>query len=220
MSSQCDRLYLFDIDGTLIQSRGAGRYSFMAALENVLGKKVELTPKDLSGRTDLFIFRNAILRAGLEPSDSTLEKVTTEYLSILEKRVLESPPVILGGIQETLEAIAKRENCIGLLTGNLPDGARIKLGELYDLFDFGVYGNISEKREDLAIQARDLFEEKSGRKAKSMTLIGDTPFDIQAAHSAGAEAIAVTTGIYPAEDLGEAEVVFSSLLEYADYLNR
>ncbi len=213
--NNCPHLYLFDVDGTLIRSGGAGRHSFTAAIREFSGKEIELTPKDLSGRTDLFIFSNALKKVGIDPTAQAIARVTEIYLKILRERVVSYPGEILPGISEALSAIETRGECYGVLTGNLREGAALKMGSIWNSFPFGVFGEISERREDLALKAPDLFFQETGKKTQGMTLIGDTPFDIEAAREAGAVAVAVTTGIYAAQELQNADKVYNSLLEFA-----
>jgi phosphoglycolate phosphatase-like HAD superfamily hydrolase len=198
--------YLFDIDGTLIRSGGAG----VAALRHALWEDFDVGPAaettEISGRTDRAIARDLFAAHGVEDSEENWERFQAGYL----RRLLENLPkfegLVLPGVVELLEALGNRDDAaVGLLTGNMEAGARAKL-EYFDLwhhFSFGTYGDRRLDRDDLARDAFDLLKERfDGRIApQQVWVIGDTPHDIRCGQAIGARVLAVATGSHTPEQL-------------------
>jgi phosphoglycolate phosphatase len=199
-------LYLFDIDGTLVDTGGAGLASLEETTREVFGDAGP--PLDLAGATDLGIVHGIHAHFGMEP---TPERVST-YLGIYQHRLdwnLASgrfPGRVLGGVTGLLEELAARTDCsIGLLTGNIAGGAASKVRHfgLAAYFGFGAYGCDHADRNRLGPIAMERASAHAGRSftAGETWVIGDTPKDIACAHAVGARCLAVATGRFTAAEL-------------------
>ena len=200
------QICLFDIDGTLIASGGAGKAALEAALAEEFGIPHILDKLQLSGRTDRAIISDLF---GLHLIDDTPEnhqRLREVYLRHLP-RYLHAGRV-LPGIADLLAQLAGRSDvAIGLLTGNVREGAKAKLGffGLYDYFAFGGFGDHHLDRNDVA---REALAEVRCRfngtvQPERIWVIGDTPLDIRCARSIGARAVAVATGWHSLAELSE-----------------
>jgi phosphoglycolate phosphatase len=197
---------LFDIDGTLITSGGAGKASLEAALASEFGITRLIEKLELSGRTDRAIMADLIRCHGLTECDETSRRLFAAYLRHLPDYMGRGAARILPGIVELLGQLRKRPDvAVGLLTGNIRAGARIKLGHfgLFDHFAFGGFGDLHLNRDDVA---REALDEVKARYDGTITsdriwVIGDTPLDIRCARAIGARAVAVTTGWHSREQL-------------------
>jgi phosphoglycolate phosphatase-like HAD superfamily hydrolase len=199
-------LVLFDIDGTLIATGGAGMRAFNRALRDVFhidGAHSGFRP---DGKTDPLIARELLSHFGLEGQwcDRVRETLFSAYLSHLEEEMQRAKDQglirVLPGVLELLERLDGRSDfSLGLVTGNLEEGARIKLEKaaLNRYFRFGGYGSDSEDRTVLIRMAME-----RGNRAVSPTppratyVFGDTPLDIIHGHAAGAKVIGVASGRY------------------------
>lgn len=204
---------LFDIDGTLMTQKGASRRAVKAAFEKVHGRGDTVDTVPFAGRTDPLIFTDALVRLGHDPSEALLEALYEEYLSILPGILQTDPQVsLLPGVREILAALRERpgveRRAIGLGTGNLERGARVKLGhfDIWSAFDFGGYGSDASNRAELLRIGAERGAARLGRPRSGcrVVIIGDTPLDVAAALAIGAECLAVTTGGDSAEVLREA----------------
>ncbi len=204
------RLVLFDIDGTLLWSDGAGRRAMDAALVAVFGSSGNRTYR-FDGKTDPQIVRELMREEGHDDAaiDRAMPRVVEEYLAYLD-RELAAPHTtvrLLDGVDELLAALRGRDDCVlGLLTGNLEHGAARKLAAVgMDVAGFAIcaYGSDHEVREELPAVAQRRTRERLGLDlaGTSMVIIGDTPADIACGRGLGARAIAVATGRYSVEDL-------------------
>lgn len=199
---------LFDIDGTLLRSGGAGQAAMERALETVFGVTAPTEGFQAAGRTDFAITTDLLDFHGLENSEENRERFIDGYLRHLPETLSAREGLILPGVQELLEALAKRPTVhLGLLTGNLHKGAAVKLThyEMLSPFRFGGFGDEHHSRDDVARSAVTAAESALGRKPDSIWVIGDTPADIQCGRAIGATVVAVATGIFSAEVLSEAE---------------
>lgn len=209
------RVYLFDIDGTLIRSLGTGRRALMKALREVTGNEIELADLDLAGRTDFYILKRILERHAGGYTAEKYQELLFRYLQNLEESVSQSPPEVLPGVELLLQELSQESNAmLGLLTGNVETGARLKLGPLFEYFSFGVYGEFAEHRDTLGIQAREIFERHSGLRASELVVIGDTPHDISCARAGGAKMIAVATGQFARHELSAADAILNTLEEW------
>ena len=214
-------ILLFDIDGTLLQSHGVGRRSIETALERVLGGTFETSEIPFSGKTDRQIFREiltAAREAGLDVGD--VEGVHgpfgAAYCDLMHERLPSAHVEALPGAVELVRRLASSGVPLGLLTGNLQPLAfakveRIGLGPAE--FAFGAYGSDSEDRNALPAIAIERAGRALGRGVDpaDVVVIGDTPLDIACARAGGCRAVAVATGRYGVDELGEADVVLESL---------
>ena len=199
------RALLFDLDGTLTRSSGAGTRALAVAIGARVRAAEELRKMRLDGMTDRAIARILLAaeRHG-QPQDvpnADIDAVLAQYLAALEEECAAKAYVALAGVPELLDRLARRADVLlGLCTGNLEPGARLKLGcvGLWERFRFGGYGSDAEPRPDIVRIAWRRAKELGATEA---LVIGDTPRDILAAHEAGLPACAVATGRWTVHDL-------------------
>jgi phosphoglycolate phosphatase-like HAD superfamily hydrolase len=196
---------LFDIDGTLIHSGGAGGQALKDAMISEFGIEA---PADVPvlGRTDRGIVRDLFAAHGIEHSDESWLRFVRAYLAHLPSRLPERQGRVLAGVAELLAELATREHlALGLLTGNTRDGARVKLEyfRLYQYFRFGGYGDLHFDRDDVAREAFGAARLHVGDvlTAERVVVIGDTPLDVRCARAIGAVAVAVCTGGHTRDEL-------------------
>jgi phosphoglycolate phosphatase len=207
---------LFDIDGTLLTCGGAGRRALMAAARRLWGRD-DVFDFSFGGRTDRSIAREAHRAAGVEPTPASIDALLEAYLRELEAAVAAWPGFrVLDGAAAVVDrARAVEGTAVGLGTGNLERGARIKLRRagLDDRFAFGGFGCDDEDRARLldAGARKGAAQLGRSRDAVRVLVIGDTPRDVEAARAIGAEVVAVTTGHYDAEVLRGADEVVDRL---------
>ena len=188
---------LFDIDGTLIRSNRAGQRAIERALQELHG--ITQPPKvPYSGRTDLFIFHQILTACELAPTDESYESLKERYLMHLPWGLQQGAGEVLPGVRVLLDALAAHSACeLGLLTGNLPESASTKLQhfELDHYFEFGVYGDHSQDRRELAEEASQVVRQKFGEHApEQVWIIGDTEHDIRCGRHIGASTLGCGTG--------------------------
>ena len=218
------RLVLFDVDGTLIHTHGAGSRSVREALLEVYGRTGPIDDYDFHGRTDPQIVRELMRMAGLgdEEIDAGMDRLWALYLERLEAELEEpgTPAEVLPGVTELLDALHETRNDLAaLLTGNIEPGARLKLSavDLWGRFDFGAYGSDHERRDRLPGIAVARAKEATGTEftGRSVVIIGDTPFDVRCGRELGVWAVAVATGKHSVPELeaAGADVVLESLVD-------
>jgi phosphoglycolate phosphatase len=203
------KLVLFDIDGTLITSRGAGRRAMRAAFERVFGTTGGIDHYDLRGRTDTRIVHDVMGAEGWEPVRVTerLDDFFEAYVGGLVAEIGDGQGVVtLPGVTAVVERLAGSADVVlGLVTGNIEAGARIKLGPtgLWPRFRIGAYGSDHMDRRRLPSLAARRAHALLGREfpPADVVVIGDTPHDVDCARACGAVAVAVATGQYPREAL-------------------
>ena len=195
------KLFLFDLDGTLVNTGGAGLRALDRAFESHYGFSGVSARISPSGKTDPAIFREiASVVAGTALSDDDLRAVSASYLRFLADEVDASPTYrVLDGVEAFLDRLARRDDAaVGLGTGNLEAGARLKLRRsgLNSYFAFGGFGSDAEDRAELLRVARRRAEALHGVRfaERSVFVIGDTPLDVAAARRAGFTAVAVEGG--------------------------
>ena len=203
------RLVLFDIDGTLIRSGGAGERAFARAFEMEFG--IPNGTKDLpfAGRTDSSIAREFFVRQKIEPSEKNFHRFFDCYVFWLEQLLGQIQGRVLPGVESMLSRLSALSEppVIGLLTGNIRLGAQIKLVHygLWSHFQTGGFGDDHEDRNQIAVIARERGQQVMRRnlRGEEILVIGDTPFDIACAKAIGARALAVATGSYQLRQLQE-----------------
>jgi phosphoglycolate phosphatase len=191
------RLVLFDIDGTLLRPCGLGRRSLESAFRDLYDREGAFEGIRFHGRTDKDILADGLKRVGAPLED--FDRAITAYLAHLRAEVADGPSLVLPGVLDLLRYLGERRDVIlGLVTGNVRQGAEIKLSrdELFPWFRVGAYGDDDSDRAVLVRLARERAETLIGSPLEpSLVLsIGDTEFDVAAARSAGAVAVAVATG--------------------------
>ncbi len=215
------KLVLFDIDGTLVLTGGAGLRAMNRALEEVFGHANGLEGIPLAGRTDWAILADAVRRFGRSLDGAMLADLQHRYVANLAEEIQhpgQGRKAVMPGIREILDALDRREDVfVGLLTGNFEDGAQVKLGyfDLWRFFRCGAFGGDAADRNALVPVA---VERARGCGLPEIAdsdvlVIGDTPHDVTCAHAAGATAVAVATGSTTVEELraAGAEHVFTDL---------
>ncbi len=205
---------LFDIDGTLINTGGAGGSALREAFSATFGIE-EPGEVPFSGRTDRGIIHSLLELHGIECSDEHRQRLCAGYLRALPSHLIEKDGQVLQGVVTLLDTLADRDHVrLGLLTGNLRQAARVKLQHfgLHDRFAFGGYGDDHEDRDDVARAALEAAG-YNDRQPAGVWVIGDTPLDIRCARAIGARVLAVATGIHPAAELAEhnPDVLFEDL---------
>jgi len=189
-------LILFDIDGTLISTDGAGMRAFRSAMYDVFGIRVEKGIVSPDGKTDPLILKEVLQYYGSLglSSDYSRNKVFAKYLEYLKSEMMQAQESgrvqILPGVKNLLDALESQADFeVGLATGNLKDGARIKLEHagLDGYFHFGGFGSDSEDRTVLIkIGIQRGIEHVSPAAVHGSFVIGDTPFDVEHGRAAGA----------------------------------
>ncbi|MEX1207910.1 MAG: HAD family hydrolase [Acidimicrobiia bacterium] len=198
---------LFDIDGCLISTGGAGTRSWRRAFEALHGIPADIGDFTEAGMTDPEVGRLTFGRViGREPTDREMARLLGAYLEGLEEEVQVSPGYrVMPGVDALLQRLVEAGILLGIVSGALESAAHIKLacGSLNRFFCFGGYGSDSSDRGTLTRMAI----ERAGRihghplDASRVLVVGDTPRDVEAAHAAGAVAIGVATGKYSIEQL-------------------
>jgi phosphoglycolate phosphatase len=201
---------LFDIDGTLITTGGAGAVAWSRAFEELHGQPVDIEAVTESGMTDPEV-GVAALRAVLErdPDRRELAQAMGLYLRRLPDAIEESDGYrVMPGIEALLERLVDDGLLLGLTTGNVEAAAHIKLGRagLNRFFTFGGYGSDSNDRAELTRRAieRAILVSGGALEPQQCISVGDTPRDVAAAHAAEIRVAAVATGNYPLEELRAA----------------
>jgi phosphoglycolate phosphatase-like HAD superfamily hydrolase len=202
------RLLLFDIDGTLIASGGAGEWALRDAMKARFGIDEDLGGILLAGATDKKIAVAMLEKNGLAPSPENITALLDEYLGHLETRIPKHNGRVLPGMIELLEVLAKREEAVlALLTGNVVRGAEIKLTHygVWHHFEFGAFADDHHERNELGKFARARALDRHGIEfaPEKIYVIGDTPRDIECGRAIGAKTVAIATGHYSLEELAE-----------------
>lgn len=204
-----DSLLLWDIDGTLVYMDRAGERALLLAIKELYERDLGVhLPIDLRGRTDTSIVRDLLAFIGIPGSEQEEKRLQLGYLSHMPTTMPTGKAVVLGGIFDALEAVHHHpEIHQGLLTGNLEEGAKLKLSylSLWHYFEFGAFADDSYDRNDLGPHALARAKEKLGIDfpPERVFIIGDTPHDIACGKAIGAKTIAVATGAFSVEELAK-----------------
>jgi phosphoglycolate phosphatase-like HAD superfamily hydrolase len=213
------RLFLFDLDGTLVSTGGAGTRALAKAFSTLHNIPHADKLLDLSGRTDHSIFREIMkISRSAELSREEISTLGALYLDHLEQEMKNAPVRILNGVLGFLDAARRHSGILsGLGTGNLERGARLKLEPvgLNPYFAFGGFGSDAEDRAEMLRFGQRRAEDIAGEKldASQVLVIGDTPLDVAAARRCGYRVAAVATGRYSHDNLKAArpDFVFDNL---------
>lgn len=200
---------LFDVDGTLITTGGAGRRALERAFETAFGEP-GVFDFSFGGMTDYAIIRGGLTASGRDATAESIRAVLDVYLDALTHEVRAADVYrVHVGIHEALDALERLPNvAVGLGTGNIERGARIKLdrARINHRFEFGGFGCDAEDRAELigVGAARGAARLGCDRNDCRLVIVGDTPKDVRAAHDNGGECIAVATGGCTADELRDA----------------
>src|ERR671916_806398 len=209
MAGAC-RILLFDIDGTLVSTGGAGAVAWRRAFEELKGIPADIGEFTDAGMTDPDVgaktFEAVMHR---EPTPHELAQLVQRRLERLPEAVARSEGYrVLPGVPERLRQLSRDGHLLGIITGNGDGAAHIKLarGDLNRWFTFGAYASAGLDRAGIVRQAVQRGEAALGQDVPNTDIyvIGDTPLDISAAHAADCTAIAVATGHFDADALREA----------------
>ena len=225
------KLVLFDLDGTLLWTDGAGRRAIHRALVEMLGTAGPIEGFRFDGRTDGEIVTRLAEGAGLAPTAAVVDRVLERYVALLEDELAQPTQrtSVYPGVLDLLAALDERADCVsGLLTGNVRPGARLKLasgGLDIARFRIGAFGSDSAHRPDLPAVAQRRAREELGLDlaGSDVVIVGDTPADVTCGDGIGARAIGVATGSYRVdalmaagayaafEDLSDVEAVVTAV---------
>jgi phosphoglycolate phosphatase len=233
------KLILFDIDGTLVLTGGAGIRAMNRACEELVGHPHALEGIPVAGRTDRIILTDVVTRAGRTLDDGLLDRLRDRYIANLRQEI-EQPgrtqsfeslgprggvKAVMPGIRELLDVLMQRDDVfLGLLTGNFEAGARIKLEhfDLWRYFRCGAFGDDAADRNALVPFALDRARACGLPELdpEHILVVGDTPHDVACARIVGATAVGVATGGFSVEQLREsgATVVFENFADPEPFL--
>jgi phosphoglycolate phosphatase len=206
MTSKPERLLLFDIDGTLIHSGGAGIEALKRALKERFGMIDDFDDIEIAGMTDSGIVTSILKKHKIPATAENVAAFLDNYVHFLSLELPRRKGKLLPGVLELLEKLKKRKHVVlGLLTGNVSRGAQLKLGHygVWHFFEFGAFADDHHDRNELGAFACARAKEKHGREfsAGEIDVIGDTPRDIVCGKALGARTIAVATGNWSREKL-------------------
>jgi phosphoglycolate phosphatase-like HAD superfamily hydrolase len=205
------KICLFDIDGTLLSSGGAGKAAMEAALLAEFGLPELRGRVSYSGRTDRAIVSDLLRMHDVAETPANRHRFLEGYLRRLPEHLKNATGKgVLPGITYLLEHLGGRELvAVGLLTGNVREGARLKLEHygLYHHFSFGGFGDEHHDRDEVAREAWNVVRQRFGPGVfcENVWVIGDTPMDVRCARAIGARCLAVATGFHSVEELSRSE---------------
>lgn len=201
------RLVLFDIDGTLIRTGGAGVRAFARTAAEAYGRPGGTDRLSFAGRTDLSLVREFLSAHGFTVDAANVERFLEAYLGFLGEFLDQHAGEICPGVRELMAGLRQQAEppVVGLLTGNVRAGAERKLRAhgLWDEFEFGAFGDDDEDRNRIAEVAWRRGRARLGDDlaGSEIVVVGDTPLDVACARAIGARCLAVGTGNYRAGDL-------------------
>jgi len=202
---------LFDIDGTLIDSKGAGGSALLKAAREVFSR-TDIQPVLLHGRTDRGIMAELLESAGIAATPANLKQLSERYVGLLQENLKLCEGLVLPGVFELLNQLASDPRChLGIVTGNMLQSAQIKLDHfrLWDYFKFGAYGHDAPQRRDLCDPAWNSIRQyattlpeelsaelpaKGDLPSQNVIIIGDTVLDVDLALTMNVRCLAVCTG--------------------------
>jgi len=222
------KLVLFDIDGTLVLTGGAGVRAMNRACQEIIGHADALTGIPVAGRTDWIILHDTLGKIGHELDEDLFARLRDAYLRYLREEILQpgkGVKDVMPGVRPLLDALGQRDDVfVGLLTGNFEEGARIKL-EHFDLwrhFRCGAFGDDAADRNALVPFALARAREcgLADIPPHHVIVVGDTPHDVACARAVDAVPVAVATGSFGMGELEAcgAAVVFQDLSDTRRFL--
>ncbi len=209
-SARTIKAVLFDIDGTLIDTGGAGTRSWRWAFERVHGVPADIARSSSAGMTDPDVaMRTFQAELGRPPSDHELARLFAWYVYRLQHEVEVSDGYrVLAGVLETLDRLMDLGVVLGIVSGGLEGSARIKLerGHLNRYFPVGGFGTDSRDRHEITRIAIARVSTMHGRdiEPSDVIVVGDTPLDVDAANAVGAISLGVASGNSPVDELRRA----------------
>ncbi|MDH4232052.1 MAG: HAD hydrolase-like protein [Nitrospirota bacterium] len=220
------KFILFDIDGTLMDSGGAGIRSLNLAFEEFFSVRDAFRSISMAGKTDMQILREGFEFHHIDCSNGIIPEFYRSYIRHLRQNIGNTRGHVKPGIREALSSLSAQQGfTLGLLTGNIEEGARIKLDffGLNSFFGIGAFGNDDEDRNRLLPIAVEKLYRQNALKVdfRDCVVIGDTPRDVSCSKPYGAFSVAVATGPYSAVDLSSAgaDVVFEDLSDTEAFMS-
>src|SRR5438270_3380780 len=206
MTGHSKRLLLWDIDGTLVNTGGAGVESLRRVVRERFGANDDLRDVEIAGKTDITIIRDILRKYEVATTEQTIRFFANDYIGGLARELPRRAGRVLPGVLQLLTRLKEQPNIVlGLLTGNLERGAKLKLEHyrLWDFFEFGAFADDHHDRNELGAFARERAQRKHGHDfdAADIDVIGDTNYDIACGNAFGARTIAVATGSWSRERL-------------------
>lgn len=197
---------LFDIDGTLIHSAGAGLHSLRLSLAERFGIADDLADIEIAGMTDSSIVMSILNKHAIPPTNENIASFLDTYVHFLSLELPQRTGHVLPGVLDLLNKLKSRPHLVlALLTGNVSRGAQLKLEHygVWHFFEFGAFADDHHDRNRLGVVAQTRAREKHGNEFRSdqIDVIGDTPRDIACGKAFGARTIAIATGSWPRAEL-------------------
>jgi phosphoglycolate phosphatase-like HAD superfamily hydrolase len=199
---------LFDIDGTLVTTGGAGRRAFERAFQRLHERADACAELRFDGNTDRGAARFGLEAIGVGATEPAIDALLEMYVAELFVELARTDPTscrVYPGVAQVLSAVLESGAAVGLGTGNIREGARLKLQhfDLYRHFSFGGFGGDHELRVEIIRRGAERGAARLGKPLRQcrVVVIGDTPKDVNAARGIGAEALGVGTGSYSASEL-------------------
>ena len=208
MTKRIKRLLLFDIDGTLIRSGGAGVHALKSAFKERFGVADDLHDIEIAGMTDSGIVVSILNKHKIPATNENMSAFLDSYVHFLSLELPRRKGKLLPGVLQLLRRLKSRPHLVlALLTGNVSRGAQLKLEHygVWHFFEFGAFADDHRDRNRLGPFARARAFEKHGREfaASEIDVIGDTPRDIACGKALGARTVAVATGTWSRDRLAQ-----------------
>ncbi len=213
MTEPHKRLLLFDIDGTLVHSGGAGVHALKLTLVERFGIADDLHDIEIAGVTDSGIVVSILRKHKIPVTNENISAFLDSYVHFLSIELPRCEGKLLPGVLELLGKLKSRPHLVlALLTGNVARGAQLKLEHygVWHFFEFGAFADDHQDRNRLGTFARTRAKERHGREfaASEIDVIGDTPRDIACGKAFGARTIAVATGTWSHDQLAKYQPDF------------
>jgi phosphoglycolate phosphatase-like HAD superfamily hydrolase len=211
------RVILFDIDNTLLYTRGAGSHAMNVAFNEMFGVTDGFARVEFSGRTDRFILQGGLAEHGIQGGvDQHLNAFTQRYYQLLPESIAQRDGYLMPGFPELLAVLTDAGARLGLATGNFREAATIKLRHygIDGYFQGGGFGEVSTERGDVVAEA--IRNVSNGASPGDILVVGDTPHDITSAVENNVVAVGVATGNFTTEELSAAGA-HSVFQDFADW---